>query len=332
MQELKRIKGKRVCIKCKMMNKFKFFKAVKFLAALLSLMILSCSEIINEKDISNQSVALVAPVNNAQFTTTGVTFTWNTVENATKYQLQIAKPSFTSPLQIVLDTLVTNTSFVHQLTLGQYEWRVKALNGSSNTPYSARTITVASNDDFQSNTVSLIAPSNNLITNTATQSLSWQAVIGATSYQLQIFDSSNTIVLDQNTSSTAYNYTFAEGSYQWKVRATNGTNNTLYSARSILVDITAPNTPTLSTPSDASSASSTSVSFSWSRTPISGSTEKDSIYVYTNSSLTTLQSKDLATSPYAKTLTSGTYYWRIKGFDSAGNIGTVSNTFSFTIN
>lgn len=309
---------------------------IKTLKIILPLLIFSslfsCSEIVMEKDISDKTVELVAPVNNAQFVSTGVTFTWNGVENATQYQIQIAKPNFTNPLQIVLDTTITATSFTQQLAIGQYEWRVRALNSSYNTPFTTRTITIASNDDFQSNTVVLIAPTNNLITNTAAQTLSWQSVIGATSYQIQVFDSTNTIVLDQNTSSTTYNYTFAEGSYQWKVRASNGTDNTLYSARSILVDVTAPNTPTLVTPTNTSSTTATDISFSWNRTPIAGSTEKDHIYIYSDSGLTNLVYESDAISPYSKTLTSGTYYWRVKSSDSAGNIAAASNTFSFTIN
>ncbi|WP_298140162.1 hypothetical protein [Flavobacterium sp.] len=303
-----------------------------FVTLLILFSLISCSEIVSEEDISDDTLLLTAPVNNAQFVSTSVTFSWEYLQDATKYELQIAKPNFAAPLQIVLDTIVTSNSFSFQLPVGQYQWRVKALNGSYSTLYARRDITILSNDDFQSNTVVLVAPTNNLITNTASQTLSWQSIIGATNYQLQVFDSSNTLVLDQNTSSTTYNYTFAEGSFQWKVKASNGTDNTLYSARSILVDFTPPNTPTLITPANASSTSTTDVSFSWNRTPISGSSERDSIYIYTNSALTTLNSKAQATSPYSKTLTSGTYYWRVKAFDSAGNVGNVSSTFNFTIN
>ncbi len=314
------------------MNVIKSIKGALLIGISLILMLLSCSEIISEKNISNQTLELVAPTDNAQLLTTGAIFTWNEVQNATKYQLQIAKPNFTAPLQIVLDTIISSTSFSKQLVIGNYQWRVRAVNSSSNTIYSTRSLTIASDVDFQSNTVILSSPSNNLITNMSSQTLNWQSILGATSYQVQIFDNSNALILDQNTSNTSYNYTFTEGSFQWKVRASNTTQYTLYTARSILVDITPPNTPTLISPSDTSSTTTTATSFSWSRTPISGSSEKDSIFIYTNSDLTTLQSKALATSPYTKTLNSGTYYWRVKGFDTAGNTGGVSNTFSFTIN
>lgn len=304
----------------------------EFLILLMVFGFVSCGEILLEKDISNQTVELVAPVNDAQFLSTGVTFTWNSVQDATKYQLQIAKPNFTNPLQIVLDTIQSNTSFTKQLAVGGYQWRVKALNSSYSTVFTTRSITIASNDDFQSNTVLLVLPASNLITNTPLQTLSWQAVIGATNYELQAFDSTNTLVLNQNTTNTTYNYTFPEGSYQWKVRATNGTDFTLFSARSILVDLTPPNTPTLISPANASVTTATDISFQWSRTPIIGSTERDVVYIYSDSALTSLLSETQATSPYLKTLSSGTYYWRIKSFDSAGNASSFSPTYSFTIN
>lgn len=292
---------------------------------------ISCSEILIEKDISDKTVTLVAPVNNAQFFSTGITFTWDEVQDATKYTLQIARPNFASPLQIVLDTTITSTSFTQQLPIGNYEWRVKARNDSYSTVFTSRLVSIVSNDDFQSNTVQLISPSNNLITNIASQSLTWQSVIGATQYQLQVYDNSNTLVLDQTTPNTTYNYTFPEGTYQWKVRANNGSETTLYSSRSALIDLTAPNTPTLISPINAGS-STTSVTFEWNRTPILGSTERDIVYIYTNSSQTNLYSQSQVSSPYTVTLPAGTYYWKVIASDTAGNVGNSSNVFSVVVN
>lgn len=285
-----------------------------------------------EKDISDKTVVLVSPTNNAQFSSTGVAFTWDEVENATKYTLQIARPNFETPIQIVLDTTVTSASFTQQLPIGNYEWRVKASNESYSTAFSSRLISIVSNSDFQSNTISLAAPANNLVTNVATQSLSWQSIIGAISYQVQVYDNFNTIVLDQSTTNTIYNYTFLEGQYQWRVRATNGTDNTLYSSRSALIDLTAPNTPTLTSPTNASSSSATQAALTWNRTPHIGSTEYDTVYIYTDNTLTTLYSQTQTTSPYTVTLPVGTYYWKVVASDAAGNVGNASSVFSFTIN
>ena len=297
---------------------------------LVSIMV-SCSEILIEKDISDKTVVLVSPTNNAQFFSTGITFTWDELENATKYTLQIAKPNFDVPLQIVIDTTVTNTSFTQQFPIGNYEWRVRAANASYSTGFTSRLISIVSNTDFQSNTVTLGSPANNLITNVVSQNLSWQPIIGATIYQVQVYDINNTLLLDQTTSATNYNHTFQEGTYQWRVRASNGTDYTLYSSRSALIDLTPPNTPTLISPTNTGT-STTNVTFEWNRTPINGSTEKDTIYIYTDSALTNLYSQNQTSSPYAATLPTGTYYWKVIASDTAGNTGGSSSVYSVIVN
>lgn len=306
-------------------------KAMLILSVIL-LVLQSCEQIVLEDDISDKEVVLVAPQDNAQFNSTSITFTWEPVQYATKYRLQIAKPNFATPTQIVLDTEVNTTTHTAQLPIGVYEWRVRAISGSTVTPYQTRTIEILSNQNFQDNTVVLTSPINNFTTNNTAQMLTWQSVIGATNYQVQIYNSANTIVSNQTTSGTSMNYTFPEGSYNWRVRATNGTENTLYSSNAILIDVTSPNIPTLVSPANATSATNTNVSFQWSRVNSIGSSEYDKIYIYKDSALTDLHSETQSTSPYSVNLTSGTYYWYVKGFDSAGNESAKSAVYSVTIN
>lgn len=311
------------------MNKTAFYK---YFTLLIILICTSCEEILLVSDISKKEVVLVAPVNSAILSSSGVTLSWNTIENADKYRLQIATPNFDTPQQLVLDTLVSKNSFTQQLNIGKYEWRVKAVNSAYETNYTNRSFEILNNDDFQKNSVVLLTPANNIVTKIALQKLSWDAIIGATSYQLQVLDENSTLVKEQSTAATLINFTFDEGKYTWKVRASNGTVQTLYTSRSILVDTKAPNAPTLSSPVNASTTTNTSINFQWSRTPIAGSAEKDSIYVYTGNALTNLNFKDKATAPYNKTLIKGTYYWFIKSFDEAGNESPRSTVFNFTIN
>ncbi|WP_119791329.1 phage tail protein [Flavobacterium anhuiense] len=305
---------------------------LKYFSLLFILNFISCEEILMVDDISKKEVVLTAPANNAVLSFSGITFSWENVESAEKYQLQIATPNFETPQQVVLDTIVTKNTFTQQLNIGKYEWRVKAINSAYETAYFKRSFEILNNDDFEKNTVVLVTPANNLTTKTAAQKLSWDAIIGATSYQVQILDENNTLVKDQNIETTLFNFTFDEGKYTWKVRASNGNAETLYTSRSILVDTKAPNTPAPTNPTNASTTTNTSINFQWNRTPISGSSEKDSLYVYTESALTNLNFKDKATSPYNKTLTKGTYYWFVKSFDDAGNQSARSTVFNFTIN
>ncbi len=304
----------------------------KFLVGILFLTFISCEEIIMEKDISKNEVVLVAPTNNAQFYSTGVSFTWDVVADATEYQLQIATPNFANPLQIVLDTTIKETNFTQQLPIGNYEWRVRAKNSAYSTNYVSRFVTVVSAADFQNNIVVLNTPVSNLITKTVLQNLSWQSIIGATGYQVQVYDVNNTVISDQTITTTNLNYTFTEGSYFWKVRASNGTQQTLYSSRSVLVDTTIPNTPVLTNPANKSSTTNMNVNFQWNRVPVAGSIEKDSIFIYTDAALTVLKLKKEASSPNTTNLELGTYYWYTKSFDQAGNLGAKSSVFSFTVN
>lgn len=304
----------------------------KFLLGLVFVTLFSCEEIIMEKDISKSQVILLAPAQNAQFNSTGVTFTWEPVVDAAEYQLQIATPNFENPLQIILDTTIKENNYTQQLPVGNYQWRVKAINSAYSTNYSIRSIAVVSDADFQNNIVVLNTPVNNLITKKTLQNLSWQPILGATGYQIQVYDTNNTVISDQTVTATNLDYTFAEGGFFWKVRANNGAQQTLYSARSILVDKTVPNAPVLTSPANSGTIDNTDVSFQWSRTTIAGSVEKDSIFIYTDAALTVSKLKKEASSPFVTTLTQGTYYWYAKSFDEAGNSGAKSSVFSFTVN
>lgn len=304
-----------------------------FFSLCLLLFFTNCEEIILETNISDKNMQLLAPANNAQFNSTSVTFTWEALEDATKYRIQIAKPNFATANEIVLDTETTETSFTKQLNIGEYEWRVKALNNSYSTEFVSRSLSIVSNADFNNNIVVLNTPTNNIKTNVTAQTLSWSPIIGATSYQLQIFDASNTLVANQNVTVSSYNYTFSEGVFTWKVRATNGSDFTLYSSRNLIVDTTNPNVPVLTNPANNSSLTNNAVSFSWTRTPITGSIEFDSLYIYNDSGLTSLLLKKRVTNPHSETISNaGTYYWKMKAFDEAGNVSNQSTTFKFIIN
>lgn len=311
------------------MNKSKLYK---IFFGILFLLFLSCEEILLVKDISNEKVSLIAPADGSVLFSTGITFIWNKIENADQYHLQVAKPNFDAPMQIVLDTLISNTNFTKQLNIGKYEWRIKAVNSGYETTYKTWAFEILNNDDFQDNTVVLLSPATNLITKNVAQKLLWQSIIGASEYQLQIHDENNVVIKEETTSSTNIDYIFPNGNYSWKVRASNGSKETLYSTRTILVDTKVPNTPTLSSPVNASTTVATDITFQFSRASISGSNETDSIYVYNESALTNLNFKDQTSSSYNKTLTAGTYYWYVQSFDEAGNSSPRSTVFNFTIN
>lgn len=93
-------------------------------------------------DISDRRVILLAPSNNTEVLEGEINFHWESVEDATRYKLRIATPSFENASQIVQDTVLTPTSFTQKLSLGMYEWQVRALNDEYQTDYTTNSFSV----------------------------------------------------------------------------------------------------------------------------------------------------------------------------------------------
>ncbi len=111
---------------------------------LLLLLIVSCQEIINEENISNDTIQLLAPGNNSVLATNQkISFNWQPLTGASDYRLQVATPNFTTANQIVLDTLISGNAFaVDSLAAKSYEWRVKGQNSAFETGYTSNHFTV----------------------------------------------------------------------------------------------------------------------------------------------------------------------------------------------
>ncbi len=213
----------------------------------------SCEDIIEEPDISNQTVFILAPLEGSTINDNRISFNWEAVTDARAYTVQVASPTFADAVQLALDsTLVRDTlgflSTNIQQTLfnGNYEWRVRAENAGFSTLYSIASFTVSGEEDL---------------------------------------------------------------------------------------DLIAPNTPTLVSPADMSAQDETEVTFTWNREAISGSAERDSIYIYTDQTLDILELKGLgANKSFTTSLNSNTYYWFVQAFDAAGNSSPPSTVFELTIN
>lgn len=306
-------------------------KVFRYIVLFSLLFHFSCEEILFEEDISDQSVILTAPSDGVEIASNAVFFDWEPIDEATSYQIQVAVPNFDDTQQLLLNVTDTISFYELELNVGDYQWRVRAKNDSYETLYTAASFKVVPVVNFSDFTVILDLPENNLITNEPVQNLQWQNVDGATLYRVQILDN-GTVLQEQTTQDTNFDITFPEGSLNWQVRAENGTENTLYTERNILVDITNPNIPTLILPEDEAILTSGDVSFEWTREVIEGSTEFDTIYVYRDVALIDLVLSEQVTSPFETTLTADSYYWFVKAQDEAGNEGDDSSVFSFTIN
>jgi len=114
----------------------------KFCALLTLITVLGCEQLIEVEDISNETVSILGPANNLIIDTSSVNFSWESLEFAELYQLQIAMPSFDTPQNIVEDTIIYTTSFIKTLSANTYQWRIKAKNFGYETPYTTQNITI----------------------------------------------------------------------------------------------------------------------------------------------------------------------------------------------
>jgi hypothetical protein len=110
----------------------------------LCVFINACEEVINEQNIADKQLELLAPTNNANLVKgTRISYNWLEVEGASAYHLQLATPNFHNASQIPIDTIITKIVFsVDSLPVGEYEWRVKALNSVYETAYTTNGFTV----------------------------------------------------------------------------------------------------------------------------------------------------------------------------------------------
>ncbi|SFC35881.1 hypothetical protein SAMN04487891_109161 [Flagellimonas taeanensis] len=203
--------------------------------------------------------------------------------------------------------------------------------------------------DISNATVNILAPMDSSVVTTNAVGFNWEKVDEATSYRVQIaapdFENTSQMVLDSvivedtlGNVVTRIDQDLVNGNYAWRVKALNSDYETVFAVSSFQVDgdeeldITPPNIPQLATPANGASLTQYSVSFSWTRQDISGTAERDSIYIFSDESLTNLTTKALgANKTYTTSLASGTFYWYVRAFDAAGNKSDASSTFNFTV-
>lgn len=95
-------------------------------------------------DISNETVVLLAPGDAVVFSATDtINFSWETIENADRYTLQIAQPDFQNAIEIIEEVSQTGNTFsVSNLEVNTYEWRVKAENSVYETAFTTQSFSV----------------------------------------------------------------------------------------------------------------------------------------------------------------------------------------------
>nr|WP_299381228.1 hypothetical protein [Allomuricauda sp.] len=203
--------------------------------------------------------------------------------------------------------------------------------------------------DISDQTVPILAPTNGSVLTDNAVSLNWSKIEDATSYEIQVatpnFENAAQLVLDSIVNldsldqvTTQIDQNLFNGPYEWRIKAWNSGYETTYTVSGFEVngdenlDITPPNTPQPVSPTNGSTQSGTEVNFTWTRTDVPGTAERDSIFIYADENLQSLETKGLgANKTFSTNLSEGTFYWLVRAYDTAGNQSADSDTFNFTI-
>lgn len=297
---------------------------------------LSCKEFI-EPSLQHGKMVLLAPSRDLETSNYLTTFWWETQEDALGYRLQVISTAFTDIQKLVLDTLIKSDKFIYTLDPGKYQWRVRAENGSSQTPYTTQSFTIYPSS-LTNQTVQLTSPTNNFYTSNPDISMEWLNLFGASQYRLQLdnqnFADENRLVLNVTTTNLFFLKTLSiDGNYQFRVRAEHATEYSKWSmVRHFSYDATAPAKVSLSSPQNNKTIAKP-VQLTWNSVP---DAEKYELVVY-KSDMSTVYSN-----LYPMLLPSNSYTfnagesnevlgWKVRAIDKAGNKGPYSDLFSFTI-
>jgi len=308
----------------------RFLMPISFYLVVLHLY--GCKDII-QQDISSRVVEVLSPADSVVSDKYDVTFWWDEVQDAKKYRLQIVTPSFSAVQQFIADSLISDTKFTLQLFPGNYQWRIRAENGTSYTPFVTRVLKIDTNSNLTNQTFNVNSPVTDYYTSSMVSNFSWPAFPYATTYEYVITNTVTGIQKILTTDQANITDTITEGNYFWKVRALNSNNNTmtLYSQeRTIFVDLTAPAASLPYLPAD-NGLDTNSVRLVWLR---STDAYADSIWVAQDSLFQNIVQKTYTTDTsylLQPLIFSNTYYWKLKTRDKAGNWSNNSVKFKFTV-
>ncbi len=307
----------------------------------LAVLVYQCDDVL-EEDISDDSIAIIAPDDGVAIEGNLVQLRWTALDGADGYRLQITSENNRA---IVLDSLVDQTRFDYQVEPGSYTWRIRGENFAYNSPYTFESaFSVVASLDLTNQLLTLESPVEDRYTNEVDFNFTWQPISTADSYEFELLrvDGSGETSVFQESNLVAATIGLEDGivtednAYIWQVKAVNATSETRFFRRRFFVDTQNPPAPTLNGPAaDASFGTTDEVQFSWSfsdtgtvQSPISSTLEISTDENFSTILLSDTNDSDEFTNTFT---TTGTYYWRVRGDDTAGNNGDNSATGSFSV-
>ncbi|OYT14691.1 MAG: hypothetical protein B7C24_16975 [Bacteroidetes bacterium 4572_77] len=283
--------------------------------------------------MDNYPPDLITPIANAIDIELQPQLTWEDLEWASEYQIQISEESDFSTT--VVSTYVTNSSYTPSTALdmqSQYFWRVKASGNGETTVWSeVRKFTTVNPAGIPI----LYSPANGATNVNAMPLFDWGAISGATEYTIQIS-------IDNTFASSVYSDTPTDSKYlmptklmegiryYWRVKAHTAIDESDWSqVRSFTTFISTLDAPTLSEPLEGMKNVAYLPRFDWS--DVSGANQYH-IRVLKASDQTIAIAINSNTSEYTAIQElegNTTYIWYVNATDGT-NTSEWSNTWSFT--
>jgi len=287
-------------------------------------------------DINLKAVLLMSPADKSTILDKKVTFWWNLLDGATKYNLQVVSPSFANPTKLIYDQWLTSNSMAIDLEAGNYEWGGKAANSVFQTGFTQSTVFIYSTNLTKQKTT-LISPLYGQQINKSLLKLSWEKINSNASYQLIIKKDSwesGSIVIDMKTDKIENEVSLSNGDYYWGVKAIDPVNNseTEYSTRKFEVamktDISGVKVSLLS-PTDKNTIVDRKITLWWNQ--VTGA-EKYNLQIVSPSFANPtklIYDQWITTNSLSTELDAGNYEWRVK---ASNNIyETTFSTYSLSI-
>lgn len=305
----------------------------------------SCTKDFVVKNIEKEKIVINSPADNLNTPSNQITFWWDELDGAEDYKIQIVKPNFNSPQQLIVDTVISDNKFIYTFVPGTYQWRIRANNSGGSTDYFTRTLTVDTTSNLVYLSVGLVNPINKTVLGSNSVIFSWNSISSASYYELKITSLlTNSVTTFQNITTTSYPVIFGvsgnnEERFSWQVRAFNSFSQTQnYNSNTFKIDYKSPISATLN-PNLYGKTMRDIDSLVWSRN--SQDIKYDIVTIGEDSLfMSSVQTTVQGTAPtYIKINTAFTHtgtpakslWWKVLSYDSVGNVSAPSISKRFYI-
>lgn len=288
------------------------------------------------EDISDRTVSLISPAENARINGGQTVFSWEPVHGADNYRLMIGSPDFDNLQELMEDITIEECSYKAELRDGDYQWRVQAMNLHYTTQPATRSFSIAADADIGRETITVIAPAHNAELPGGNVSFAWERLPGADNYRLMIvspsFNNIQHLVEDITTEGTSVRQELPAGSYQWRIQAMNSVSQTVPQTYSLRItdgnDIRGKKVNVIVPRQDAELEAG-DILFYWDRMP---GAEKYKVVIVSpsfGSPAAITDEREVTGNSYSVNLPPGRYEWRIQAVNE--NYRSLEHTVGFIV-